>query len=81
MEMNSKYIILENTRHVAVAPLEQRRTVNYEWNIIICLPVIPQDIRIGWITAEDGSLSLRQCKLSLIGSSNCFFEQPKQSIS
>lgn len=56
MEINSKYIIFENTRHVAVAPLEQRRTVNYEWNIIICLPVIPQDIRIGWIPAEDGSL-------------------------
>ena len=33
------------TGHVVIVPLEQRRTVNSEWYIIICLPVVLQEIR------------------------------------
>ena len=31
--------------HVAIVPLEQRRTVNSEWYTTICLPVVLQEIR------------------------------------
>ena len=31
--------------HVAIVPLEQRRTVNSEWHTTICLPVIFEAIR------------------------------------
>ena len=31
--------------HVAIVPLEQRRTVNSEWYITICLPIAFQEIR------------------------------------
>ena len=34
------------TGHVAIVPLEQRRTVNSEWYTTVCLPVVFQDIRI-----------------------------------
>ena len=34
-----------NTGHVAIVPLEQRRTVNSEWYTIIYLPVVFQEIR------------------------------------
>ena len=33
------------TGHVAIVPLEQRRTVNSEWYTTICLPVVFQGIR------------------------------------
>ena len=33
------------TRHVAIIPLEQRKTVNSEWYTNICLPVVFQEIR------------------------------------
>ena len=33
------------TEHVAIVPLEQRRTVNSEWYTTICLPVVFQEIR------------------------------------
>ena len=33
------------TGHVAIVPLEQRRTVNSEWYTTICLPVVFQEIR------------------------------------
>ena len=32
-------------RYVAIVPLEQRRTVNSEWQTIICLSVVFQEIR------------------------------------
>ena len=33
------------TGHVAIVPLEQRRTVNCEWYATICLPVVFQELR------------------------------------
>ena len=33
------------TGHVAIVALEQRRTVNSEWYITICLPTVVQEIR------------------------------------
>ena len=33
------------TGHVAIVPVEQRRTVNSEWYITICLPVAFQEVR------------------------------------
>ena len=33
------------TGHVAIVPLEQRRTVNSEWYTTICVPVVFQEIR------------------------------------
>ena len=37
--------VFGKTGHVAIVPLEQRRTVNSEWYTIICLPVVFQEIR------------------------------------
>ena len=33
------------TLHVAIVPLEQRRTVNSDWYTTVCLPVVFQEIR------------------------------------
>ena len=35
----------EKTGHVAIVPLEQRRTANSEWYTTICLPAVCQEIR------------------------------------
>ena len=39
-------LFFDKTGHVAMVPLEQRRTVNSEWYTTICLPVVFQEIRI-----------------------------------
>ena len=57
------------TGHVAIVPLEQRRTVNSKCYTTICLlPVVFQEIK------KTNHSSLRQCELSHIGSNNCIFE-------
>ena len=38
-------VFSEKTGHVAIVPLEQRRTVNSDWYTTICLPVILPEIR------------------------------------
>ena len=51
----------EKAGHVAIVPLEQRRTVNSECNTIICLPVVFQEIgkpnRQRWITLHHDNAS------------------------
>ena len=72
-----KYMIacfFGKTGHVAIVPLEQRRTVNSEWYTTICLPVVFQEIRKTNRQRRIDHFSPRQCDLSHIGSNNCIFE-------
>ena len=49
--------------HVAIVPLGQCRTVNCEWYITICLPVVFQEIK----KINCRKRSARQCEFSQIG--------------
>ena len=53
--------VFEKTGHIAIVPLEQRRTVKSVWYTILCLPVVFQEIRKTnrrrWITLHHENAS------------------------
>ena len=44
-QANDRLFFRKKTGHVAIVPLEQRRTVTSEWYTNICLPVVFQELR------------------------------------
>ena len=44
-KLSPVFFFFWKTGHVAIVPLEQRRTVNSKWHTTICLPVVFQEIK------------------------------------